>query len=267
MSTHISYTVESSISAYSASEYSESEYDPNGRFFISFPIDSLYNLLNHLCIIDERWDDWEEETQDSKCLFCKDLFNATNELFQHCKERHGFDFQTLRTELKLDFYQSIRLINYIRNQVLNNSGLENTTSYSIPDIQAIINDDAYLKPVHEDDPLLYAFDSADTDEFDVDTPSEKLIDHDDQEALTASLNITTPLEHELLKRLRIAEEKLFNTDVQLRKTENQFDEYRNMVKESFFDSYFDAESEKSVNSLQLTSNSETKDYFNSYAKN
>ncbi|KAF0524841.1 S-adenosyl-L-methionine-dependent methyltransferase [Gigaspora margarita] len=246
MSTHISYTVESPIPAYSASECSESEYDPN----------------------DERWDDWEEETQDSKCLFCKDLFNVTTELFQHCKERHGFDFQALRVELKLDFYQSIRLINYIRNQVLNNSELENTESYSIPDIQTIISDDTYLKPVHEDDPLLYAFDSTDIDEFDVNIPSEKLIDYDDQEALSASLNITTPLEHELLKRLRIVEDKLFNTEVQLRKTENQFEEYRNMVKESFFDSYFDAESEKSVNSLKLTSKYETNDYyFNSYAKN
>ncbi|CAG8483152.1 4556_t:CDS:10, partial [Racocetra persica] len=219
----------------------------------------------------ERWDDWEEETQDSKCLFCKDLFNATDELFQHCKEKHGFDFQKLRSEQKLDFYQSIRLINYVRNQVLNNSELENTTSYAIPDVQLVINDDAYLKPVYEDDPLLYAFDSTDIDddeEFDVNMHSEKLIDHDDQEALSASLNVTTPLEHELLKRLRIVEEKLFNTEVQLRKSENQFIEYRNMVKESFFDSYFDAESEKSVKSLQLTSNFENYDYyFNSYAKN
>ncbi|CAG8840664.1 24872_t:CDS:2, partial [Cetraspora pellucida] len=73
----------------------------------------------------------------------------------HCKEKHGFDFQKLRAELKLDFYQSIRLINYIRNQVLNNSELENTTFYAIPDVQVVINDDAYLKPVYEDDPLLY----------------------------------------------------------------------------------------------------------------
>lgn len=54
-----------------------------------------------------------------------------------------------------------------------------------------------------------------------------------------NINPTTPLEHELLKKLSITEEKFFNTKVQLKKMETQFDEYRNIVKESLYDVYSD----------------------------
>ncbi|CAG8466703.1 5633_t:CDS:10 [Funneliformis caledonium] len=200
------------------SEYSESEYDPN----------------------DERWDDWEEEEgdqQDIKCLFCDELFPLANNLFGHTSRHHGFDFQKTRTELKLDFYQCIRLINYIRQQVLEKSEI------TIPNIREILNDDVYLKPTLEEDPLLY----------------DQSIDVDP----------TTPLEHELLKKLRLSEERLFNTEVRLKTIESQFDEYRSMVKESFFEVYSDLVSERSTKSLKGSSCYEdrTNYYFNSYAKN
>ncbi|RIA97353.1 S-adenosyl-L-methionine-dependent methyltransferase [Glomus cerebriforme] len=238
MSTQIS----SHSGNYSSSEYSESEYDPN----------------------DERWDDWEEEAhQDLKCLFCNELFHSANDLFNHCSIHHGFDFQKIRTELKLDFYQCIRLINYIRQQ---NFELEKITSYTIQNIQTIINDDVYLKPVLEEDPLLYAFDYAESEdeEFDKDIESHSLgLKSQDQ---SIEINPTTPLEHELLKKLRLAEERLFNTEVRFKTIESQFNEYRNMVKNSFLDVHSDIKSERS---LKLTSTYEerTNYYFNSYAKN
>ncbi|CAG8519309.1 1757_t:CDS:10 [Diversispora eburnea] len=214
---------------------------------------------------DERWDDWEEEEgnqQNLKCLFCKQLFStSSNDLFFHCIEYHGFDFQKIRLDLKLDFYQSIRLINYIRKQVLEIPELENVTSYSISEISSVINNDEYLKPVLEEDSLLYAFDN---DEIEDDDFDEK-INLDGIEDQNQDINPTTPLEHELLKKLRITEEKLFNTQVQLKKVETQSDEYRNMVKESLFDIYSDAKSEKSMISTNIYGEMANY-YFDSYAK-
>ncbi|CAI2172800.1 11155_t:CDS:10 [Funneliformis geosporum] len=219
------------------SEYSESEYDPN----------------------DERWDDWEEEEgdhQDLKCLFCDELFPLANDLFSHCLYHHGFDFQKIRTELKLDFYQCIRLINYIRHQVLNDSEFKN--------FQEILDNDVYLKPTLEGDPLLYAFDDVENDDdFDKDVGSQS----QDQKGI--DIDPTTPLEHELLKKLRLSEERHFYTEVRLKTIESQFNEYRSMVKESFFDVYSDVVSERSTKSLKVSSSYEdrTNYYFNSYAKN
>jgi hypothetical protein len=51
------------------------------------------------------------------------------------------------------------------------------------------------------------------------------------------INPTTPLEHELLRKLRLTEERLFNTEARFKTTEAQFNEYRNMVKNSFLDAY------------------------------
>lgn len=53
------------------------------------------------------------------------------------------------------------------------------------------------------------------------------------------INPTTPLEHELLKKLRFAEERLFNNEARFKTIESQFNDYRNMVKNSFLDVYSD----------------------------
>lgn len=77
---------------------------------------------------DGDWGDWEEAADkddeedggfesDFVCLFCDSRFVSCDLLFQHCLPSHGFDFHGVRKELKLDFYASFKLINYIRSQV------------------------------------------------------------------------------------------------------------------------------------------------------
>ncbi len=64
------------------------------------------------------------------CLFCASVFGGAQEVFAHCKEQHHFDFEALRKEWstyelhlasystqELDFYGSIKCINFIRHQV------------------------------------------------------------------------------------------------------------------------------------------------------
>lgn len=76
---------------------------------------------------DGDWGDWEEAADkdddeggfesDFICLFCDSRFVSCDSLFEHCRLSHGFDFRGARKELKLDFYASFKLINYIRSQV------------------------------------------------------------------------------------------------------------------------------------------------------
>ncbi|KAG9291158.1 hypothetical protein G9A89_013030 [Geosiphon pyriformis] len=218
------------------SEYSGSECDPN----------------------DERWDDWEEEEAQTnlKCLFCSDLFSTPNNAFKHCKEEHGFDFRGIKANFNLDFYQCIRLLNYIRYQGFHNPQLV-TTPYIISGTETFLNDDEYLKPVIDDDPLLYAFDSEEPEEDFKNTGS----------IYKEKFSPTTPLEQELLERLHISEERLFNSEVHCERIETQFTEYRGMVKKVFLKESFDTSSEhSSINKTPSVIEDHGNYYYNSYAK-
>ncbi|CAG8444685.1 4166_t:CDS:10 [Acaulospora colombiana] len=121
-----------------------------------------------------------------------------------------------------------------KRTVLENPELERVTSYSIPEMQTVLDDDAYLKPVLDEDPLLYGFENDEIEEdFDERVRLKNL-----EESLKIT-SISTPMEQDLLERLMMVEEKLLNTQVQLKRVESQFDEYRQMVKESFYDVYSD----------------------------
>ncbi|KAF9579371.1 hypothetical protein BGW38_004402 [Lunasporangiospora selenospora] len=241
-----------SQSAYAASEYSESEYGDEG---------------------DIAWDDWADDDDDnlhvpeSKCLFCSNTQPSARETFQHCKTVHGFDFVAIRHGLRLDFYQSIRLINSVRQLALDHGFDESTTVAAAKDgeplaqlgnltgKESFLNDDAFLRPVLEDDSLMFEFEDVEYEgEDDQESAQHGKSDRpaymDDTEFILAggkvkrleysfgedSIQPTTELEAKLLKMLRHTEEKLFAVEVQLHTTESQFEAYRAQVKESFFDS-------------------------------
>ncbi|GAV66039.1 Methyltransf_18 domain-containing protein [Cephalotus follicularis] len=126
----------------------------------------------------ENWDDWnknlddeEEEMEefDFKCLFCDSTHASCDSLLQHCRLTHHFDFHAVRKAFALDFYASFKLINYIRSQVAENSSwsfeltgqpgqnLEKLSHETVNGIKLLWDDDKYLKPVMEDDSLLYSF--------------------------------------------------------------------------------------------------------------
>lgn len=70
----------------------------------------------------EAWDDWESDgdgsLSDYLCLFCDSRFDSTETLFGHCKSHHHFDFRAIVKDLGLEFYGSMKLINYVRSQVV-----------------------------------------------------------------------------------------------------------------------------------------------------
>ncbi|KAG4302418.1 hypothetical protein PCK1_001254 [Pneumocystis canis] len=98
---------------------------------------------------ENEWADFDEVDESiAQCLFCCATFNLTQQVYIHCKEDHDFDLPALQREFKLDFYNTVRLINYIRDQV--RQGLK-------PDVMVrenYIGLDIYLRPVIEDDHLL-----------------------------------------------------------------------------------------------------------------
>lgn len=62
------------------------------------------------------WDDWNEATTMTvTCLLCDAQCDQWEATIQHLKQEHRFDFHAVVGHL--DFYQKVKLVNYIRNQV------------------------------------------------------------------------------------------------------------------------------------------------------
>ena len=251
----------------------------------------LYSLMTP----DNRWDDWEAEddmgAEDAKCLFCAEVLPSAREVFAHCASCHGFDFLCARRQFNLDFYQSIRLINYLRKQAQVVEGFDETKTWTLQGNEAFLGDDEYLRPVLEDDSLLYAFEDLEAEDFMEGQAQQSQLHHETtilmpqgeakkvQRSPYEDIETTTELEARLLKQLRQLEERLFATEVQLQNTEMQFQEYRVRVKESFFDTLEDATA-RSMASQSRLEDGEDRDptaisvphdegnyYFNSYANN
>jgi len=63
------------------------------------------------------WSDWRGDLGSAVCLFCVVSYSDAGQLPNHMKEVHGFDFQEISANMKLTFYQQVKLVNYIRRQV------------------------------------------------------------------------------------------------------------------------------------------------------
>lgn len=125
---------------------------------------------------DEDWRDWEEESSDVVCLFCDLTSSDVDKLMLHMNEKHMFDFDEIKTTLKLTFYQQVKLINYIRRQMyqkncfmcnkifsskseLNNHMIETGHISSIPS-KDIWDQPRYYFPTYENDNLLCYLDDS-----------------------------------------------------------------------------------------------------------
>ncbi|GFO06362.1 Zinc finger protein 277 [Plakobranchus ocellatus] len=147
--------------------------------------ESLQQEDNRLVKINEgsdeeaEWADWNEECQHKVvCLFCDSASADQQDLQKHMKEYHSFDLQGVNQKLQLNFYQKVKLINYIRRQVYHKTcyGCQETfseksqlTEHMTKDTdhinrlpEANIWDQAqYFFPTYEDDNLLCHLDDDD----------------------------------------------------------------------------------------------------------
>lgn len=108
--------------------------------------------------------------------------------------------------LDLDFYHTIKLINYIRHRMItcHDSAPEVIRDVELGIVRPILEDDKFLQPVLEDDPLLFSFEDEDEDGK----------DEDDMTNLSAE------------KKVKLLEE-------QLNKLKSEFVEYQQMVRRNF----------------------------------
>ncbi|CAK7197770.1 Ribosomal protein arginine N-methyltransferase rmt3 [Sporothrix eucalyptigena] len=81
------------------------------------------------------------------------VFPDAPSMVAYCKEEHGFDFLAVRDRLGLDFYGSVKLINFIRQHVHKGSALPAEIT------AADFASDEFLRPVLDDDALILALDS------------------------------------------------------------------------------------------------------------
>eukprot|EP00271_Cylindrocystis_brebissonii_P015911 TRINITY_DN3898_c0_g1_i1.p1 TRINITY_DN3898_c0_g1~~TRINITY_DN3898_c0_g1_i1.p1 ORF type:complete len:980 (+),score=246.88 TRINITY_DN3898_c0_g1_i1:92-2941(+) len=157
-----------------------------------------------------EWEDWrddeageavneDESESPAACLFCEEKFPDPASAFDHCAARHGFDFRRIRNEERLDFYDCIRALNYIRRKMLSLEcifcsrdftsrtdlleHMADVSHYAIPPRLALspaprsegssststsgpawYEGDVYLTPVIENDSLLFGFEDEDENE-------------------------------------------------------------------------------------------------------
>lgn len=156
---------------------------------------------------DEGWEDAEPEEDETQFISLLDdeVFTDIMQMLKHCKEKFNFDFLEIRQRLGLDFYGNIKLVNFIRSRV--HSGLPVSSNISREDFE----DEKYLKPVLEDDALLFSLDDL-PDVMEVDQVSGK-----GKEVSKDS--------GELVARVSELEEEL-------RRIQLQFDNYRATVTET-----------------------------------
>ncbi|KAJ1938702.1 hypothetical protein FBU59_004357 [Linderina macrospora] len=210
---------------------------------------------------DERWDDWEDDEllTPMKCLFCATTFQSAITLFRHVKQHHGFDFPHARKTLNLDFYQSMRAVNYIRTLEKTDPKFSQVSQFELTGTEAFLNDDEYLKPVLEDDTLLYALDELDLD----DTRSIGGGSRAGSLARSPMVGEGCVLrERELASKVKALEQQLGIKEREVTFVTEQFDEYRQMVKRQFYDNMGDKTNDDGGKEKEGGDY-----YFNSYANN
>nr|XP_034983911.1 zinc finger protein 277 [Zootoca vivipara] len=66
---------------------------------------------------EEDWSGWEEHPVCAVCLFCEKQTDTTEKLYAHMEEAHGFDLLNIKAQHGLNFYQQVKLLNFIRREV------------------------------------------------------------------------------------------------------------------------------------------------------
>ncbi|KAL5340087.1 S-adenosyl-L-methionine-dependent methyltransferase [Aspergillus crustosus] len=187
---------------------------------------------------EEGWEDLEpdDETQPVVGLFSNKVYPDAQSMLKESKDKHKFDLKKIQKELDLDFLDTIKLVNYVRSQVKDG----NLT----PDVSSKdkFHDDTYLKPVLEDDALLYSLDDIE--------------DEGNGEAGATQAERQVVELQEKLERLQI-----------------QFSEYRSAVQKSLDEQLTKEDEKLASNPGQAAARAASKteaidsDYFSSYAYN
>lgn len=119
-------------------------------------------------------DGWEDLTDEldlqTQCLFCEELCEDPEGCFQHMDTHHSFNLPRLQTGHRLDFYQTLKLLNYLRHcqrydvdpfvEDAPCNPIDTAARFGreeLPDSRLWDRPEYYF-PLYDDDPLLTAID-------------------------------------------------------------------------------------------------------------
>ena len=93
---------------------------------------------------------WWKDDGTKKCqdLFSKKTFFNAQQCLDYCRNVHGFNLKILKKRHSMDCFSFFRFVNYLRSQKPSPGLVMSLSS------DALWQDEKYLKPVVEDDPLL-----------------------------------------------------------------------------------------------------------------
>lgn len=94
----------------------------------------------------------DEEQLTFMSLFDAESFPDLKSMVDHCQKKYRFDLAAIIRDLKLEFHNAVKLVNYIRSLAKENQ--------PVPEVirPADFDDDKYLKPVLENDAVLFSLD-------------------------------------------------------------------------------------------------------------
>jgi len=131
---------------------------------------------------EKEWEDWvDPKAMVSLCLFCSKTDDDVNNIVSHMKNEHEFDLHALKVQLGLNFYNQVKIVNYIRKQVYQNKcpccsedlktrdnfneHLFTERHYKLPKDRNVWDQPGYFFPTFDDDSLLcFLEDDAEEDE-------------------------------------------------------------------------------------------------------
>ncbi|XP_055940291.1 protein arginine N-methyltransferase 3-like isoform X2 [Argiope bruennichi] len=101
---------------------------------------------------EEEWEGMDEEvslSHQTLCLFCSEVFNSAELMFEHCQTQHMFNVVTYFQKMDINCISYIKFINFIRIHKLSSSEVMNISKTSCPWLK-----DEYMMPHNASDPLL-----------------------------------------------------------------------------------------------------------------
>ena len=194
---------------------------------------------------EEGWEDAEPDVEETQFISLMDdeVFTDLTQMLDHCKAKHNLDFLDIRSRLGLDFYGNIKLVNYLRSQV--HSGKPVPSEITRKDF----DDEKYLKPVLEDDAVLFTLD--DLPEV-AEIPVEESTAQDKGKGVERDSGV-------LIARVSELEEEL-------RRVQSQFSDYRDTVKTTL-DKKWEEPSASGSAAPKEEKRDDDSHYFSSYSYN